>query len=67
MIRAATPFLLLMGAALHAWPAESIVVDFEKGVPLLADGMPTASRDGKKRESCSLSPMNPSIRKGRAC
>jgi len=38
MIRAATPFLLLLGAAAYAWSAEPIVVDFEKAVPLLADG-----------------------------
>ncbi len=38
MIRAATPFLLLFGAAVYAWSAEPIVVDFEKAVPLLADG-----------------------------
>jgi len=38
MIAAATRFLLLLGVALHAWPAEPVVVDFEKAVPLLPDG-----------------------------
>jgi hypothetical protein len=39
MIRAATArFLLLLGAATYAWSAEPVVVDFEKAVPLLADG-----------------------------
>ena len=39
MIRAAAVrFLLLLGAAACAWSAEQVVVDFEKAVPLLADG-----------------------------
>jgi hypothetical protein len=38
MIRAAIPFLLLLAAAGSAWSAEPVVVDFEKAVPLLADG-----------------------------
>ena len=39
MIRAAAArFLLLLGAAACAWSAEPVVVDFEKAVPLLADG-----------------------------
>ena len=39
MIRAAaTRFLLLVGAAACARSAEPVVVDFEKAVPLLADG-----------------------------
>ena len=39
MIRtAASRFLLLVGAAACAWSAEPVVVDFEKAVPLLADG-----------------------------
>jgi len=31
-------FLLLLGAAACAWSVEPVVVDFEKAVPLLADG-----------------------------
>src|SRR5437763_266341 len=38
MIRAAIRFLLLLGAAAYTWSAEPIVADFEKAVPLLADG-----------------------------
>jgi hypothetical protein len=39
MIRAAaTPFLLLLGAAAYTWAAEPVIVDFEKAAPLLADG-----------------------------
>jgi hypothetical protein len=39
MIRAATTrFLLLLGGTACAWSAEPVVVDFEKAVPLLADG-----------------------------
>jgi hypothetical protein len=34
MIRA----VLLLGAVAYAWSAEPVVVDFEKAVPLLADG-----------------------------
>ena len=37
MSRAAR-FLLLLGATAYAWSAEPVVVDFEKAVPLLADG-----------------------------
>ena len=35
---AAARFLLLLGAAGCSWSAEPIVVDFEKAVPVLADG-----------------------------
>ena len=39
MIRArAARFLLLLGGAACAWSADSVVVDFEKAVPLLVDG-----------------------------
>jgi hypothetical protein len=39
MIRAsASRLLLLVGSAACAWSAEPVVVDFEKAVPLLADG-----------------------------
>lgn len=39
MIRgAAAGFLVLLGATACAWSAEPIVVDFEKAVPVLADG-----------------------------
>jgi hypothetical protein len=39
MIRAAAPrILLLLAATVCAWSAEPVVVDFEKTVPLLADG-----------------------------
>ena len=39
MIRRAAPgSLLLLAAAAWAWPAQEVVVDFEKGVTLLADG-----------------------------
>ena len=39
MIRAtATRCLFLLGAVACAWSAEEVVVDFEKGVTLLADG-----------------------------
>ena len=39
MIRsAATRCLFLLGASACAWSAGDVVVDFEKGVPLLADG-----------------------------
>lgn len=31
-------FLLLLSAAVYAWPAEPVVVDFESAVPLLPDG-----------------------------
>jgi hypothetical protein len=37
MIRSAARFLLLLGAVAYAWSADE-VVDFEKGVTLLADG-----------------------------
>jgi len=35
---AARRCLLLLGAAAYAWSAEPVIVDFEKAVPLLADG-----------------------------
>jgi hypothetical protein len=35
---AAARFLLLLGAAGCSWSAEPIVVDFEKAIPVLADG-----------------------------
>ena len=39
MIRgAAAHFLVLIGATAYAWCSEPMVVDFEKAVPLLADG-----------------------------
>src|SRR5437870_3793582 len=39
MIRASTSrLLLLVGAAACAWSAEPVVVDFEKAVPLMAEG-----------------------------
>src|SRR3954471_7779973 len=39
MIRAAAArFVLLAGVAASAWSAEPVVVDFEKAVPVLADG-----------------------------
>jgi hypothetical protein len=38
ILAAASRFLLLVGAAAYAWSAEPVVVDFEKAVPLLADG-----------------------------
>jgi hypothetical protein len=31
-------FLLLLSAAVYAWPAEPVVVNFESAVPLLPDG-----------------------------
>lgn len=36
--RAAIRFVLFVAAAWSAWPAEPVVVDFEKAVPILADG-----------------------------
>ena len=39
MIRASTfRLLLLVGAAARAWSAESVMVNFENAIPLLADG-----------------------------
>ena len=38
MRAAAARFLLLLGAAGCSWSAEPVVVDFEKAVPVLADG-----------------------------
>lgn len=39
MIRAATTrLLLILGAAAYAWSGEPVIVDFEKAVPLMADG-----------------------------
>lgn len=37
MIRIAAAAAVLLGAAANAWPAEPVVVDFERAVPLLAD------------------------------
>ena len=44
MIRA----VLFLGAVACAWSAEPVVVDFEKAVPLLADGCQSVPQDGKK-------------------
>ena len=38
MIRAATRVVLMLGATGCVWSAEPVVVDFEKAVPVLADG-----------------------------
>ena len=38
MVGAATRFVVLLAVVAYAWSAEPTVVDFEKAVPLLADG-----------------------------